>query len=185
VLAIALILVAAAILAYRIFSATGSQRLDQSNFYDAVTERRVRTITMVPDGIGLEIRGTLNSEATYPDDRSVERFTTYVLADPNLLETLSENGVSVKAEAPRRGSVLRLLGPLVFLLIFGAVFVFFMRRMQQGGPGPSCPPRTGRSHSRTWPVWKRRSRSFRRSSSSSRSRTSFRSWAARSPRVSC
>jgi cell division protease FtsH len=133
VLAIALILVAAAILAYRIFSATGSQRLDQSNFYDAVTERRVRTITMVPDGIGLEIRGTLNSEATYPDDRSVERFTTYVLADPNLLETLSENGVSVKAEAPRRGSVLRLLGPLVFLLIFGAVFVFFMRRMQQGG----------------------------------------------------
>jgi hypothetical protein len=107
VLAIALILVAAAILAYRIFSATGSQRLDQSNFYDAVTERRVRTITMVPDGIGLEIRGTLNSEATYPDDRSVERFTTYVLADPNLPETLSDNGVSVKAEIFRANGVTR------------------------------------------------------------------------------
>ena len=132
-MATSLILVAAAVLAYRFFNATGSQRLDQSSFYDAVTEGRVKEVTMVPDAIGFEIRGTLNSEATYPDDRSVERFTTYVLTDPNLLETLSDNGVSVKAEAPRRGSVLRLLGPWVFLLIFGAVFVFFMRRMQQGG----------------------------------------------------
>jgi len=124
---------AAAVVAYQVFSGTGSQSLDQSSFYDAVMEGRVREVTMVPDGTGFEIRGTLNSEHEYPDDRSVKRFTTYVLADPNLTETLSDNGVSVKAENPNRGSVLHVLGPWIFLLIFGAVFVFFMRRMQQGG----------------------------------------------------
>ncbi|MEJ2371824.1 MAG: ATP-dependent metallopeptidase FtsH/Yme1/Tma family protein [Gemmatimonadales bacterium] len=127
-MAISLILVAAAILAYRSFNATGSQRLDQSSFYDAVTEGRVKEVTIVPDAIGFEIRGTLHSH-----DTSAKRFTTYVLADRNLTRILSEERVSVKAEAPRRGSVLRLLVPWIFLLIFGAVFVFFMRRMQQGG----------------------------------------------------
>jgi len=132
-MATSLILVAAAILAYRIFNGTGSQRLDQSSFYDVVTEGRVKTITMVPDGIGFEIQGTLNSKATYPDDRSVERITTYVLADRDLQKILRDNGVSVKAEPPRRQSVLRVLGPWIFLLIFGAVFVFFVRRMRQAG----------------------------------------------------
>jgi cell division protease FtsH len=127
-MAISLILVAAAILAYRIFNASGSQRLDQSSFYDAVTEGRVKEVTIVPDAIGFEIRGTLHSH-----DTSAKRFTTYVLADRNLTRILSEERVSVKAEAPRRGSVLRLLGPWIFLVIFGAVFVFFMRRMRQGG----------------------------------------------------
>ena len=117
-IAISLILVAAAIFAYRILNTTGSQRLDQSSFYDMVTEGRVETITMVPDGIGFEIRGTLNPDPEYPDDRSVDEFTTYVLADPNLPETLSDNGVWVTAEPPRRESVLRLLGPWIFLLIF-------------------------------------------------------------------
>jgi cell division protease FtsH len=120
-------LVAAAILAYRDFDAAGSQILDQSSFYDAVMKGRVKKVTMVPDGIGFEIRDTLNSE-----DTSAERFVTYVLADRNLTRILSEERVSVKAEAPRRGSVLSVLGPWIFLLIFGAVFVFFMRRMQQG-----------------------------------------------------
>jgi len=133
VTAISLILVVAAILAYRNFAATDSRRMDQSSFYGVVTEGRVKTITMVPDGIGFEIRGTLSSEATDPDDRSVERFSTYVLADPALLETLSDHGVSIKAEAPRRGSVLRLLAPWILLLFFGAVVAFSMRRMRQGG----------------------------------------------------
>ena len=123
-----LIVVSAVIFAYRSFNATGSQRLDQSSFYDAVAEGRVTGVTMVPDGNGVEIRGTLNSEGISP-----ERFTTYVLADRNLTTILNEGRVSVKAEAPRHGSALSVLGPVIFLLIFGAVFVFFLRRMQQEG----------------------------------------------------
>ena len=63
-----LIVIAVAILAYRIFDTTGSQRLDQSSFYDAVTEGRVKEVTVVPGDIGFEIRGTLNSE--HPDGSS-------------------------------------------------------------------------------------------------------------------
>jgi hypothetical protein len=49
VIVIFLIVIAAAVLAYRIFSATGSQPLDQSSFYEAVMEGRVKEVTMVPD----------------------------------------------------------------------------------------------------------------------------------------
>ena len=122
-----LIAIAAVILAYRGFNATGSQRLDQSSFYDAVRAGRIRAVTMVPDGIGVEIRGTLSAE-----DAAAERFTTYVLADRNLTRVLREERVSVQAEHPDRGSLLPLLGPWIFMLLFGAIFVFFMRRMQQG-----------------------------------------------------
>jgi hypothetical protein len=77
VIAISLILVAAAILTYRIFNATGSQRLDQSSFYDLVAAGQVKTITIVPDGIGFDIRGTLDSEAAYSDDRVGEGLSVF------------------------------------------------------------------------------------------------------------
>jgi cell division protease FtsH len=125
---ISLIVIAAAVLAYRSFDTTGSQRLDESSFYDAVAQGRIEEVTLVPDGIGLEIRGTLSSQ-----DTSAAKFTTYILAERDLTKILSDAGVAVKAENPARGSVLARVGPWVFLLIFVGLFVFFMRRMQQGG----------------------------------------------------
>ena len=130
VIVTSLIVIAAAVLAYRSFNPTESRALDQSSFYDAVMEGRVTEVTMVPDEIGFEIRGTLNSERT-----SAESFTTYVLADRNLPKILREKGVAVKAENPRRGFVVSVLTPWILLLLFGAVFVFFMRRMQQQDGG--------------------------------------------------
>jgi len=124
---------AAVVLAYRSFHATGSQRLDQSSFYASVAQGRVKEVTLIPDGNGFEIRGTMSPEHTDPDDRSVTKFTTYVLAERNLQEMLREQGVPVQAEQPRGLSILPMLGPWIFLLIFGAVFVLYMRRMQQAG----------------------------------------------------
>ena len=132
VIVVLLVAVAAAVLAHRIFFATGSRNLDQSSFYAAVAEGRVKEVTMVPDGIGFEIRGTLHSEQPARGRPSVEDFTTYVLADRYLSEELREAGVAVKAETSRHGSVISALGPWIILLIFGAVFVFFMYRMQRG-----------------------------------------------------
>jgi ATP-dependent Zn protease len=181
-----LIVIATAVVAYRIFIATGSQPLDQSSFYEAVKEGRIREVTMVPDSIGFGIRGTLKSESTSFRGQSAENFTTYVLADRELLKLLRMKGVSVKAERPRRGFFFSMIGPLIFLLLFAAVFVFFMLRAANcwpsGDPGPSSPLRPERSPSRTWPDWRSLSRSLRRSSSSSGSQTSFRGWAARSRR---
>ena len=134
VVLIALISAAAgAVLAYRSFNAPGSQRLNQSSFYDAVAQGRVKEVTLVPDGIGFEIRGTLNPERTDPDGQPVTRFTTYVLAEPNLQKALREKGVPVQSARAGGSALLRVLGPWLFLLIFGGVFVFFMRRMQQAG----------------------------------------------------
>ncbi|MDB4324722.1 ATP-dependent zinc metalloprotease FtsH [bacterium] len=127
------VVIAAVVLAYYSFGRAGRQALDQSSFYDAVMDGRVREVTMVPDGNGFRIQGTLNSENDSFDGRSSDSFTTYVLAERNLQKTLMSEGVSVKAENPDRGSVLHLLGALVFLLIVGAVVVFFMRGMNQGG----------------------------------------------------
>jgi cell division protease FtsH len=128
-----LIVVATAILGYRIFFGTGSRSLDQSSFYHAVAQEWVKEVTIAADGIGFEIRGTLRSEQTPPGRPSVENFTTYVLADRNLSIMLRERGVAVQAEKPRRGSVVSVLGPWIFLLLFAAIFVFFMRRMQRAG----------------------------------------------------
>jgi cell division protease FtsH len=127
-----LIVIATAVVAYRIFIATGSQPLDQSSFYEAVKEGRIREVTMVPDSIGFGIRGTLKSESTSFRGQSAENFTTYVLADRELLKLLRMKGVSVKAERPRRGFFFSMIGPLIFLLLFAAVFVFFMLRTQSG-----------------------------------------------------
>ena len=91
VMATSLILVAAVIFAYRSFNPSDSRVLDQSSFYDAVREGRVREVTMVPDEIGFKIRGTLSSER-----RSTESFTTYVLADRSLTRILSEQRVPSK-----------------------------------------------------------------------------------------
>ena len=130
VVAASLIVATAAVLAYSSFIATGGQRLDQSSFYDAVMEGRVGEVTMVPDEIGFEIRGTLNSEPA-----AAEKFTTYVLADRNLAKILADKGVPVKAEAPSSGSGLSVLTPVLFLLLFVGIFVFFMRRSQQQDGG--------------------------------------------------
>ena len=56
VIATFLIVIAAAVLAYQIFSATGSQALDQSSFYEAVIEGRGKEVTMVPNSQANRVR---------------------------------------------------------------------------------------------------------------------------------
>ncbi len=123
-IAAALILFAVAVLAIWIFSPSGSQPLDESKFYEAVMAGRVQELTLTPDEIGFSIRGTLSA--------SGGSFTTYVLADPDLLKMLRDQGVSVTAEQASE-SFISLLLPLLILLVVGAGFIFFMRRMQRDG----------------------------------------------------
>ncbi len=133
--ATSLVAIAAAALAYRTFTATGLQILDQSSFYEAVAEGRVENITMAADGFGSEIRGKLRAGRTLSGVPATGDFTAYVLEDPSLWKNLREKGVSVKAEKPRGGSVFSALGPLIFLLLVAGIFIFFMRRMQRSDSG--------------------------------------------------
>ncbi len=66
-----------------------------------------------------------------------QKFSTYVPNDPNLIEKLSEKGVSISA-APIDEKMPSLLGVLLSwfpMLLLIAVWIFFMRQMQGGKGG--------------------------------------------------
>jgi len=135
IIVIGLVVIAAAAIGYRIFSVAGNQRqrLDQSDFYEAVAEGQVEEVMITADSVGYEIRGNLHSDDSTPGGQSIRKFTTYVLKDEDLPKKLRESGVLVKARKPQRGSLFSTLGIWVPLLLFLGIFVFFMRRMQKGG----------------------------------------------------
>jgi cell division protease FtsH len=64
-----------------------------------------------------------------------EKFKVNLLPDPNLIDTLTKNGVDISVRPPQDDSILvRLLGSLIFpvLLLVG---LFFLLRRAQSGPG--------------------------------------------------
>ena len=66
-----------------------------------------------------------------------EKFTTYSPNDPNLIEKLSDKGVSITA-APLDEKMPSLFGVLLSwfpMLLLIAVWIFFMRQMQGGKGG--------------------------------------------------
>ena len=66
-----------------------------------------------------------------------EKFTTYSPNDPNLIEKLSDRGVSISA-APLDEKMPSLFGVLLSwfpMLLLIAVWIFFMRQMQGGKGG--------------------------------------------------
>ena len=67
----------------------------------------------------------------------VKSFTTYSPNDPNLIEKLSDKGVSISA-APTEEKMPSLFGVLLSwfpMLLLIAVWIFFMRQMQGGKGG--------------------------------------------------
>jgi cell division protease FtsH len=127
------LVIAAAVVAYQVFSGTGSQLLDQSSFYDAFAEGQVEEVTIAADSIGYEIRGQLRSDESTPNGRSGRKFTSYVVKDDDLSRMLRENGVRVKARKPRGRFLSSVVGLWIPSLLILAILVFFMRRMHKGG----------------------------------------------------
>ena len=66
-----------------------------------------------------------------------EKFSTYVPNDPNLIEKLSDKGVSISASPldEKMPSVLGVLLSWFPMLLLIAVWIFFMRQMQGGKGG--------------------------------------------------
>ena len=135
IIVIGLVVIAAVAIGYGIFSTVGDQRqrLDQTELYAAVAEGQVEEVTITGDRIGYEIQGKLRSADGAPGGRSIRKFTSYVLKDEDLQKMLRESGVRVKAQKPQRDSLLSTLGLWIPMLLFVGIFIFFMRRMQQGG----------------------------------------------------
>ena len=92
-------------------------------------------LTSVENGevLNVEIQGN-NIKGAYSNGKS---FTTYAPNDPNLIEKLSEKGVSISA-APLQEKMPSLFGVLLSwfpMLLLIAVWIFFMRQMQGGKGG--------------------------------------------------
>ena len=95
-----------------------------SDFLDSVENGEVLKVEIQ----GNNIKGVLANG---------DRFTTYSPNDPNLIEKLSEKGVSISA-APIDEKMPSLLGVLLSwfpMLLLIAVWIFFMRQMQGGKGG--------------------------------------------------
>jgi cell division protease FtsH len=130
------LVIAAAVIAYQVFSGTGRLSLDQSSFYNALADGQVEEVTIAADSIGYEIRGQLRSDGSTPNGGSGTQFTTYVVKHDNLSRMLRENGVRVTARKPRDGFLSSAGGLWILSLLILVIFVFFMRRMQKGGNQP-------------------------------------------------
>ena len=92
-------------------------------------------LTEVENGrvVQVEIQGN-NVNGVLSDG---QKFSTYVPNDPNLIEKLSEKGVSISA-SPLEEKMPSLLGILLSwfpMLLLIAVWIFFMRQMQGGKGG--------------------------------------------------
>ena len=92
-------------------------------------------LTAVDNGevLKVEIQGN-NIKGVYSNGKN---FTTYAPNDPNLIEKLSEKGVSISA-APIEEKMPSLFGVLLSwfpMLLLIAVWIFFMRQMQGGKGG--------------------------------------------------
>lgn len=100
----------------------GVNELAFSEFVTRVEEGDVRSVTIK----GNQIYGNLQSGGN---------FQTYAPNDPQLVERLTEKGVTIRAEPSEEGSP-TLWGVLIswfpMLLLIG-VWIFFMRQMQGGG----------------------------------------------------
>jgi len=133
---VAMLLIVAAIIAFQPFRGKDARSLDQSSFYDALAQGQVEEVTITGDDFGYEIRGLLRSENSVPDGASSTPFTTYLVKDDKLVQTLREQGVLVKAREPGSGFLASAAAVWIPSLIILAVLVFFMRRMKEGGSGP-------------------------------------------------
>ena len=103
-------------------SRSNSHSMAFSEFVAEVDRGRVSEVTIQ----GNSIHGTL------ADGRS---FSTYAPNDPTLVQRLTEAGVKIVAAPPEEG-MSGLLGILISwfpMLLFIAVWIFFMRQMQGGG----------------------------------------------------
>lgn len=103
-------------------TSTPKSELQFSNFITQVKEKKVESVTITADHgiVGKLKNGT--------------EFSSYAPSDPNLVQTLLNNGVEVTAKPPEPPSWwANLLGSILPILILIAAWFFIMQQTQGGG----------------------------------------------------
>jgi cell division protease FtsH len=104
--------------------ASSIERLNYSDFMDAVELGRVTDATIAAEDNRYSISGTFSDESA---------FSTITPADPSLAEYLRDHGVKVSHDAVRASWWGSLLGTLIPMLIIVAIFIFIMQQGQGSG----------------------------------------------------
>ena len=168
------VIISIVLILIRVFTANdlGSERIEQSAFYQKVDEGKIQSVTMTGDAVGFTLKGQYKERT--PNNK--DGFTTYIVKDDSLLKKMRDAGVQIKAEKPKDPSMmLTLITYAPLLLLVGDVDLLHapdavgrqqgaVLRQEQGEA--ALRPRARRSPSRTSPASRRPRRSSRRSSSS-------------------
>ncbi len=130
-----LVVIAAIVIGYQLFSAAGSQRenLNQTEVSDRVVAGDVQSVTITPDPTGYDIQGKFKTARTGPGGQPVRTFHTYVVRDESFLKLLRDKGVNIEVKKPSDSSFLTLLLTWSPMIVFLGAWIFFMRQMQAGG----------------------------------------------------
>jgi cell division protease FtsH len=123
------------VIAYQIFATASAQRkdLDASEFYSLLNDGAIQEVNISGDAVGYELQGKFKSPQLAPTGQQVPNFRVYTVKDDDLMKTLREKGVVVKAKKPTDNSMLALLLTWSPILILVVVWIVFMRQMQSGG----------------------------------------------------
>ncbi len=120
-------------LLYRLLTGppAAEEQLNYTQFIAAVEQGRVRSVTMVGNESGYEIRGQLRDAAA---ERPGRPFTTTAPKDDALMEILRAAKVDIEVKRPRENTYLfSLLSWLLPMVIIIGFWVILMRQMQTGG----------------------------------------------------
>ena len=116
----------------------GLERLDYTEFLHEVRSKKVARVVVDGYIISGERRDGTSFDTVRP-----------LLEDPDLINDLFKNNVSVVGRQPERQSLwMQLLVASFPILLIVAIFVFFMRQMQGGGGGRGGPMTFGKSRAR-------------------------------------
>lgn len=116
----------------------GLERLEYTEFLHEVRDGKVSRVTVEDYVIIGERKDNTGFDTVRPS-----------LHDPDLMNDLFKNNVSVVGRQPERQSLwMQLLVASFPILLIVAIFVFFMRQMQGGGGGRGGPMTFGKSRAR-------------------------------------
>jgi cell division protease FtsH len=124
------VIISIVLILIRVFTANdlGSERIEQSAFYQKLDEGKIQSVTMTGDVVGFSVKGQYKERINNKDG-----FTTYIVKDESLLKKMRDAGVLIKAEKPKDPSMILTLITYAPLLLLVAMWIFFMRQMQSGG----------------------------------------------------
>ena len=133
-LAISFLMMIVFLTVLHLFSNSSAQvsELDYSDFLTKVKDGRIAKVEIVSDGAGNHY---ILGESKDPGKGGLTRFRTEIILTDSLLDQLEKAGVQVNIKRPKTMLISILANVVPFILIFGIIYLVFIRQMKNAGRG--------------------------------------------------